>query len=68
MHTTELRSAPPLPAIGHAVALALLVLFLLLLEYAATRPRWRRQRLPRRIDLPMMATRSLRLSSKGASQ
>lgn len=68
MHTFEHRSTPPLRAVGRAFALALLVLFVLLLEYAATRPRRRRQWLPRRIDLPIMATRSLRLSSKGASR
>jgi hypothetical protein len=68
MHTTEPLDVPPLRAIARAFALALLVLFVLLLEYAATRPRPRRWRLPRRIDLPIMATRSLRLSSKGASR
>lgn len=41
MHLPERRFDPPLHAIGHAFALALLVLFVLLLKYAATRPRRR---------------------------
>jgi len=68
MQTNERRSFPLLHAIGRAIALALLVLFVVLLEYAEHRPRQRRRWLPRRLDLPIMATRSLRLSSKGASR
>lgn len=41
MHLPERHSDAHLQAIGRAFALALLLLFVLLLEYAATRPRSR---------------------------
>ena len=51
MHLPERHSDAPLHAIGRAFALALLVLFVLLLEYAATRPR-RRHAPTKRIPSP----------------
>ncbi|HWT15076.1 MAG TPA: hypothetical protein VN581_04775 [Patescibacteria group bacterium] len=68
MHKPDPTPATPFHAMGRVFALASLVLFFLLLEYAEHRSRQRRRWLPRRLDLPIMATRSLRLSSKGASR